>query len=154
MKIKPTNQITLTCEVCEKEFLGDPPGMCCSGRECGCMGRPIDPVVCSMECFDKIINKYKKMKTGIELIAEERQRQIKEEGYSAEHDQEHRKGELAIVAMCYTCPAKYRPMFSPVSWLQQIGWNLKWWKPSTHIRDLQKAGALIAAEIDRLQNLK
>lgn len=94
------------------------------------------------------------MKTGIELIAEERQRQIKEEGYSAEHDQEYRKGELAIIAMCYTCPAKYRHMFSPVSWFRQIGWNLKWWKPSTRVRDLQKAGALIAAEIDRLQNLE
>lgn len=93
-------------------------------------------------------------KTGIELIAEERQRQIKEEGYSAEHDQEHRKGELAIVAMCYACPIKYRPMFSPVSWFSRIGWNLKWWKPSTRVRDLQKAGALIVAEIDRLQNVE
>jgi len=60
IKTEPTNQITLTCEVCGKEFLGDPPVMCCSGRDCGCMGRPIEPVVCSKECFNKIINKYKK----------------------------------------------------------------------------------------------
>lgn len=62
MKTEPTNQITLTCEVCGKEFLGDPPIICCSGRDCGCMGRPIEPVVCSKECFDKIINKYKNEK--------------------------------------------------------------------------------------------
>lgn len=33
--------------------------MCCSGRECGCMGQPIDPVVCSGECFDALLNKNK-----------------------------------------------------------------------------------------------
>ena len=29
------------------------------------------------------------MKTGVELIAEERQRQIEVEGYSAQHDSQH-----------------------------------------------------------------
>jgi hypothetical protein len=28
---------------------------------------------------------------------------------------------------------------------------LTWWKPSTPVRNLEKAGALIAAEIDRLR---
>lgn len=93
------------------------------------------------------------MKTGIELIAEERQRQIEEEGWTQEHDKGHKSGALAIVAMCYACPHKYRPMFSPIAWFRHIGWDLKYWKPSNRIRDLQKAGALIAAEIDRLQNL-
>jgi hypothetical protein len=34
-------------------------------------------------------------------------------------------------------------------------WNFKWWKPhpDNRIRDFEKAGALIAAEIDRLLRL-
>lgn len=43
------------CMVCGKEFLGEEPKMCCSGRECGCMGMPIEPVVCSDECYKKIM---------------------------------------------------------------------------------------------------
>lgn len=30
-------------------------------------------------------------------------------------------------------------------------WAVRWWKPKDPIRDLVRAGALIAAEIDRLQ---
>lgn len=53
------NKIKQYCEVCDKEFLDTPPVFCCSGRDCGCMGLPIDPVVCSKVCYDKMINKYK-----------------------------------------------------------------------------------------------
>lgn len=93
------------------------------------------------------------MKTGIELIAEERQRQIEKEGWTKEHDAEHNKSQLSILAMLYVCPPKYRPMLSPSSWFKTMGWDFKWWKPTERIRELQKAGALIAAEIDRLQRL-
>jgi hypothetical protein len=46
------------------------------------------------------------MKTGIELIAEERKRQIEVEGWTAEHDDEHTDGELALAAVCYATPIK------------------------------------------------
>ena len=39
--------------------------------------------------------------TGIQLILEERNRQIAQEGYSFEHDDEHTRGELAAAASCY-----------------------------------------------------
>jgi hypothetical protein len=32
-------------------------------------------------------------------------------------------------------------------------WNKSWWKPRNAIEDLTRAGALIAAEIDRLQRI-
>lgn len=48
-----------SCVSCRDEFMGRPPQMCCSGYECGCMGQPIDPVVCSDNCYDEIINRYK-----------------------------------------------------------------------------------------------
>jgi hypothetical protein len=99
------------------------------------------------------------MKTGIELIADERKRQIKVEGWSAEHDSEHKKDELAMAAVSYAMPkdvreAMIRVFTSPIvdappTW----PWNVEWWKPTpdNRIKELVKAGALIAAEIDRLQ---
>jgi hypothetical protein len=38
------------CIVCDKQ-LTFIPRMCCNGFDCGCMGQPIDPQVCSDECF-------------------------------------------------------------------------------------------------------
>lgn len=101
------------------------------------------------------------MTTGIELINKERQRQINEEGWSKLHDAEHCFGELANAAACYAMTDFYknRDMMSvecedgtirdvPVMW----PWDAKWYKPTPNdrIRELVKAGALIAAEIDRL----
>jgi hypothetical protein len=93
------------------------------------------------------------MKTGIELIAEERQRQIESEGFTKEHDLMLTDESLACAASCYAVPKKHRPMHNglPFWWM----WEKAWWKPSpeNRIKELQKAGALIAAEIDRLQQI-
>jgi hypothetical protein len=90
------------------------------------------------------------MKTGIELIEEERARQIAVEGWTPEHDATHTHGELAQAASCYATPGSRRiEGFSiPDEWPFQP----EWWKPTPNdrIRELVKAGALIAAEIDRL----
>lgn len=96
--------------------------------------------------------------TGIELIAQERERQISKEGWTAEHDAEHAEGELAVAAACYAIPGDDRELIDrgrlagivPSAW----PWDSAWWKPGpTRVRELVKAGALIAAEIDRLQRL-
>lgn len=96
------------------------------------------------------------MKTGIELIAEERKRQIEAEGFTKEHDAEHTNESLALAAVCYAIPSvqrtyAYDPILkarAPQFW----PWDIKYWKPSPEdrIKELVKAGALIAAEIDRL----
>lgn len=87
-------------------------------------------------------------KTGIELIAEERQRQIEVEKFSPEHDDRWKKGQMAMAAICYAEPGNRHPDFKPFG----FPWDAEWWKPNPEnpIRDLVKAGALIAAEIDRL----
>jgi len=92
------------------------------------------------------------MKSGIELIAAERERQISEEGWSASHDDTHRNRQLAQAALAYCeFEAFPHPTYSgdaPATW----PWEIRWWKPDENpIRNLVKAGALIAAEIDRLQ---
>lgn len=92
--------------------------------------------------------------TGVGLIAAERERQVSGEGWSAEHDAEHDDAALAWAARCYidaaTIPDDQWEWMTapPMNW----PWTPEDWKPShgtDQIRDLVKAGALIAAEIDR-----
>ena len=94
---------------------------------------------------------------GVELITAERQRQIDAEGWTPEHDDEHKNAEILSAAVCYSQIARgieYGHRLGDVanavypSW----PWDLEWLKPSPDpIRNLVKAGALICAEIDRLQ---
>lgn len=88
--------------------------------------------------------------TGAELIAAERARQQSVEGYSAEHDREHGTSELACAAICYAAAAAAWP--SVATSLYAHLWPRSWqFKEAGAERMLVKAGALIAAEIDRLQ---
>jgi hypothetical protein len=53
-------------------------------------------------------------------------------------------------------PEQYKTFEDQSEYRRNEGWpwDEKWWKPSTNpIRNLVKAGALIAAEIDRLQRV-
>lgn len=97
--------------------------------------------------------------SGVEMISAERQRQIEAEGWTPEHDAEYMDGDLVSAAMCYADHA------AGGDWLHDLGWtgegvppnwpwHRDWWKPSDDpIRNLVKAGALIAAEIDRVAAL-
>lgn len=95
-------------------------------------------------------------------IHRERLRQVTEEGFSAERDDKHKNAELASAAASY-CASAARPTLYqrkpdcafavPPLWPRT--WNLqKWWKPKNPRADLVKAGALIAAEIDRLDRME
>jgi len=85
--------------------------------------------------------------TGAAEIAEERQRQIEQEGWTPEHDDEHTHAELSRAAACYAAPS---PIVDADTHLPV--WPADWTrKPGDRIRDLAKAGALCAAEIDRLK---
>jgi hypothetical protein len=86
--------------------------------------------------------------TGAELIAAERQRQIKKEGYSAGHDDSHTERELVDAAVCYALhgtAAQDALLF--VGW----PWCSDTFNPKDRVCNLVRAGALIAPEIDRLQ---
>jgi Mn-containing catalase len=85
-------------------------------------------------------------KTGAELIAAERERQVTKEGWTAEHDL-GRAHQLVDAAKCYLRAGTERPGTVPIGW----PWAGRYWKPTGDpIRDLTKAGALIAAAIDSL----
>ncbi len=96
---------------------------------------------------------------GAELIAKERERQIQEEGWTEQHDDSHTPGDLATAGACYALGAAafsarnsgIRQRLTEAA--QELWpWGGRWWKPVPNpIRELTKAGALIAAEIDRLE---
>jgi hypothetical protein len=113
--------------------------------------------------------------TGAELIAAERQRQIKKERWTARHDDEHGDDSLVLAAICYAAPVRVfvqQEHSMGVSFMDPWpdSWSERWDKrgtygngfeagngvadPSTYTPEqrldlLVKAGALIAAEIDR-----
>lgn len=95
--------------------------------------------------------------TGAELIAAERRRQVEQEGWTPEHDDEHDDGQLISAAREYASTAlkQVSLRFVEVDAKAPTAawpWHLDWWNPSDDpVRNLAKAGALIAAEIDRLQ---
>lgn len=99
---------------------------------------------------------------GAELIAAERERQIEDLGFDADHDSQYVAGQLASASTCYALLGVYcyemthhmgyevRPSeidAPPKAW----PWSIDHWKPSDDlVENLVRAGALIAAEIDRL----
>lgn len=92
---------------------------------------------------------------GSERIAAERKRQIDVEGYTPEHDAKHEEGDLLFAAYSYVLAANASRTGPGTGskFLQQRDWpwEPESWRPSDDpIRNLEKAGALIAAEIDRL----
>lgn len=93
----------------------------------------------------------------VAAVAAERDRQVSEGGYSAEHDDEHDDGEIAWAAACYAAPALVLCEDNDVG---EVVPAYPWdggdgERPPRHgkdrTRDLIRAAALCIAEIERLQ---
>ena len=94
----------------------------------------------------------------LNMIEEERQHML-DKGFTLEGDDEYTKGQLALAAASYALPPDRRPFLEPPTiW----PWIKKSWQPEhsekheikSRIFELVKAGALIVAEIERLQRSK
>jgi hypothetical protein len=103
-------------------------------------------------------------------VLAERKRQIEEEGWDVAHDDEHADNSMAHAAACYAahdamatqgrkaqvdvairgeCPTwREKTIRVPMCW--PSSWHSDWWKPKDRRSDLIRAGALILAEIERL----
>lgn len=97
---------------------------------------------------------------GAARIAVERARQKSVEGWTPEHDAQHAHGELSIAAACYALNCRKEDGY-PIHNYAAVhdyecrdGWPwARWWdKRDKHDREksLVIAGALIAAELDRI----
>lgn len=84
-------------------------------------------------------------------LVRERRRQVDHEGFDAVHDAAHANGELAIAAACYLLDSLGN-QFSNLSRLARGLWpfDAPWWKPRSRRENLVRAGALVIAEIERL----
>lgn len=81
-------------------------------------------------------------------VARERRRQVEAEGWTAEHDDTHTDAEMSLAAACYALPNEFprRDRYVMSLW----PWAGAWWNPTTDQRNLEKAGALTLAEMERL----
>lgn len=92
-------------------------------------------------------------------IDAERRRQVDTERWTPAHDDEHGAGELADAAACYALHASMHsipivPKNLPGAIEALWPWDFHWWKPGDAKRDLEKAGALLAAEWERIDRLE
>lgn len=92
-------------------------------------------------------------------VLAERRRQVEDEQWTPEHDDRYRHRQLAMAAACYAAAVPVHDVLDysdgkienrvpvmPSAW----PWARAWWKPGTARQNLVKAGALILAEIERL----
>lgn len=86
------------------------------------------------------------MKTGIELIVEERQEQIEKHGFDVTQDQYYSKQELLKAALFSIDPSIFE---WPYNWEEKFRDKIL---HKSKVERLKVAGAFIAAEIDRMQN--
>lgn len=80
---------------------------------------------------------------AVQVVAE-RERQVTAEGWTPEHDDSHPAGQMATAGICYAAMWAADDT-AAADW----PWDPEWWKPKDRLRDLVRAGALIAAEADR-----
>jgi hypothetical protein len=114
--------------------------------------------------------------SGAGLIAAERAKQIAVEGYTAAHDDEHTDGEIGMAAACFAAPEQIyvrangrrgTTYSDPWPWGYVVrgrsiddadGFRLHTTaerkEGKDRLRQLVIAGALIAAEIDRIQRAR
>lgn len=102
--------------------------------------------IAALERLEIMIRRETVSTQGVAAIAAERKRQMEVEGWTPEHDDGHDDGELAFAAASYALFAHLRRRVPPEFW----PWDPQWWKPKDRRSNLVRAGALIAAEIDRL----
>ena len=112
---------------------------------------------CHATEFDKWYSKATP-KSGWWLIKEERFKQIFSIGHTDKQDDNWPDGMLAGAAIAYTDVARcllYGSQLHEIGPADEWEFDEKYWKPSEDpVRNLVKAGALIAAEIDKLNRKK
>lgn len=83
--------------------------------------------------------------TGIEKISQERDKQIAK-GYTPGHDAAYTGKELVYSALAYINAALYGESVGDKDW----PFEKEYYKYEGYVESLKKAGAFIAAELDRL----
>lgn len=96
--------------------------------------------------------------TAVRDLLAERRRQVREEGHTLERDDQYTEGQLAQAASAYAfwadprgfCHDDHIDYLNSTSPIGLWPWAKEYWKPTSPRLMLIKAGALILAEIERL----
>ncbi|OKO87579.1 hypothetical protein AC629_13600 [Bradyrhizobium sp. NAS80.1] len=84
-------------------------------------------------------------------VLAQRRRQMEKEGWSLEHDDSHISAEMAMAAAVYALTSFLDTEHSRhMAFTRYWPWDRSWFKPAGGRRDLVRAGALILAEIERV----
>jgi hypothetical protein len=91
-------------------------------------------------------------------VLAERRRQVEAEGWTPEHDDQHRESSMSYAAACYalegTPAARAKTVIIERLW-EWTGWSwFAWWKPKSRRQNLVRATALLLAEIERIDRAK
>lgn len=112
----------------------------------GVLAGQVDIINSMLDALSKLLS-FESISKGVDLIKAERIRQIEFFVFDKEHDKKYTDQSLALTACHYALPNEIHSFLN----LWPRSWNRDWNKKgSNRLRDLEKAGALIAAEIDRL----
>lgn len=119
--------------------------------ECKAVWKNDRPIIPAPATPPGVPDSVRALSEAVKDVLSERRRQVEAKGWTPEHDDLHRLGEIAWAAAAYaesasrTHPSPRPPAVWP--------WRRDEWKPSTPRRNLVKAGALILAEIERRDRL-
>jgi hypothetical protein len=97
---------------------------------------------------DHIADERKMVTDAARDVLAERQRQVTVEEFMPIDDDRYQDGSLAGAAICYALTVFGARDLPNYYWPRT--WSASWWKPTTIRRNLVKAGALILAEIERI----
>lgn len=101
-------------------------------------------------CFDPLEACAIEATTDALLVVQnERLRQISDKGYDYAHDDKFQEGQLARAAAAYALPSS-RFSEAPSFW----PWQEHQFNPQSHCQNLIRAGALVVAELERIERMK
>lgn len=98
----------------------------------------------------------------MQAVVAERFRQVEQEGWSTDHDDEHSRGQLAQAGAAYLLGPD-RQTFTDYEADEELRvvsgrlvwpWDYEWWKPQDFRRNLVRGTALAIAEGERFDRLK
>ncbi len=93
------------------------------------------------------------MTDAVRDVLDEKRRHVIVEGWTPEHDDEHKAGELSAAGACYAMYATERQLGEPPPCdcpPPRWPWDRGWWKPNGVRRSLVKACSLLLAEIEKI----
>lgn len=138
LPVSPSGQLVVAADLAAPMVAAD--------RE-GLVGASANVAIVDEHDFESVGEPWHGLQRAASDVVIERLRQVHGEGFSFERDDSYDNGQLPRAAACYLTAAAGMP-----SRLRTLHWPFapEWLKPGMVREDLVKAGALILAEIERL----